>query len=139
MSNLKGQSKRFKKVVKRTRISKLFCKICYKYSNVDINDCYGHIPGKDCPTLAMFECGNCGEKGHTRRHCTKEKIPKCRYCKERGHVLENCDVLAAREKEKEEKHKEWLIKMRDVVCSFCGVKGHTQRYCRSVHKYKRNY
>ena len=137
MPNLKEQKKGFKKVVKRTRISNKFCKICYKYSDVDINDCYGHLPGKDCPTLATFKCGNCDEKGHTSRHCTKEKIPKCRYCKEKGHILEDCDVLAAREKVKEEIHKAWLIKMRDLICSFCGTKGHTQKNCRSVPIYRR--
>ena len=133
---LKKKGKGFKKVEKIRRISNPFCKVCYKYSDVDIDDCYGHMPGKECPTLATFECGNCGENGHTRRHCTKKKIPKCRYCKERGHILENCDVLVEREKVKEEKYKEWLIIMREMVCSFCGIKGHTQRYCSNSHMYR---
>ncbi len=91
-----------------------FCTFCLN-AGKDKQDCYGHYPGKDCPTLGSIECNRCGEKGHTRGHCTADF---CRFCKGFGHLVNDCEKL-----------KEKIERDKNAYCSFCEENGHTTRRC----------
>ena len=123
-----------------------FCTFCLN-AGKNKEECYGHFPGADCPTLANTQCTRCKENGHTRSKCEAEI---CRYCKKNGHRVENCLELKARNNKlvcrfcKKEGHKiddcEELRAKNDAnknkYCSFCGERGHTQNRCPSPYLYQ---
>ncbi|KAF1950550.1 hypothetical protein CC80DRAFT_228916 [Byssothecium circinans] len=66
-------------------------------------------------------CGNCGELGHIRKHCTQEKVEMestaptvvCVYCKEEGHRARDCP------KER----------VNPFACRNCKQEGHRSNEC----------
>lgn len=102
-----------------------FCTTCL-YNGVDINECYSHYPGKECPSaeirIESITCSKCGKKGHLQSKCFAKK---CRFCKEFGHIIKNCPELTAK---LEAEQGRW--------CSFCEESGHTVRFCSNPHNLK---
>ena len=123
-----------------------FCTFCLN-SGKDKKDCFGHFPGKNCPTLSEIECSRCHETGHTRGHCNamfckfcksighdiddceklKEKIEReknafCNFCKETGHFIKNCEKIKEKEK--------------NAWCGFCEEEGHSTRNCNNPYNSK---
>jgi len=99
-----------------------FCTNCL-YNGIELNDCYTHYPGEDCPSpvirLEDVTCTRCEKKGHLHYKCT---VKQCRYCKENRHLVKDCEKLA---KKLEAEQNRW--------CTFCEEYGHTTRFCENPH------
>ena len=87
-----------------------------------------------CPTLLNTICTNCGEKGHTQKHCKiqrkREKYERfCIVCKNTGKSKEEYTshfVRASPEPDAE------IIcpTLLNTCCEYCSEYGHTISYCK---------
>ncbi len=99
--------------------TKKFCTFCMN-AGKDKEECYGHFPGEDCPTLKETVCRKCKQTGHTPTHC---KTLWCKFCRNYGHKVEECLELKAKKEVDKDKY-----------CSFCGEQGHTYNRCPSPYR-----